>query len=663
MIDKNNKESTIDWRVLWHVHTKCALALTLLCAGTAQAASAYSREDLRHLADLSLEELMNESITSVSKKDQKLGDAAAAITVISAEDLRRSGATQLVDALRLVPGMNVGAYNANQWAVSARGFNNVYANKLLVLIDGRTVYTPLFSGVFWDLQQPMLEDIERIEVIRGPGATVWGANAVNGVINIITRNAAATQGELAYAGAGDRMRALAGARHGGQWGEHTAYRAFATYRHNEEFLFADGNAAHDHWRTWSSGFRIDHDAGAQRLTWQGDITSADSDTHSAYDLNVLGRWNGSFIADSSAELQVYYDRVYRNDQQTILNATDTFDVSLQQQWPLSDVHDLVWGGGYRLISNRLEPRSAMAQIWRRKVSQHVANAFVQDEFTLIPEHLSITGGIKLEHNDFTGSELAPSLRATYKPTYEQTLWAAVSRAFRTPSVLESTDAIALVIAAPLVASGGLYLPVLVGNDAIKSETLWAYEAGYRIQPMPRFSLDISGYYNHYDRISSIGPLRRLVPGSPIGIAEYAWSNTLRGETYGGELEAKYSPDERWRLTATYALLIVDLHGSTAEDNYQRTLSAPKHQVNLGVSHQLDARIGTDLQIRYVSAIEQVPSYLTADLQITYRLSDRLDVSLAGRNLLDGRHVEQKPLPNLVSSEVPRDLYLKLRAVF
>jgi len=310
------------------------------------------------LADLSLEQLLNESVTSVSKREQKLSDAPAAIAVVSHDDIQRSGVTTIADALRLVPGLQVAAIDAGNWAISARGFNSQFANKLLVMIDGRTVYSPLFSGVYWDAQQMLLEDVDRIEVIRGPGATVWGANAVNGVINIVSKSAQDTQGGLVYGGGGNVHLALGGARYGGQISESTFYRVYGTYQLNDDFRLANGQPAHDGWDLGKGGFRIDHLSGSEgHLTWQADGYAgrlADL-TGTLEGFNTLGRWTQRFSDRSSYEAQAYLDHTYRNDALAEVSL-DTVDLTIQQTFGLGERHDLIWGAGYRFINSRLHRR-------------------------------------------------------------------------------------------------------------------------------------------------------------------------------------------------------------------------------------------------------------------------------------------------------------------
>ncbi|HVT36573.1 MAG TPA: TonB-dependent receptor plug domain-containing protein, partial [Nevskiaceae bacterium] len=308
--------------------------MLLLCAALAPAArgaQAAAAEDAHALGELSIEQLMNITVTSVAKKAENLIDAAAAVTALSADDLRRSGAGSVAEALRMVPGMDVAAVDASQWAISARGFNELYANNLLVLVDGRAVYTPVFAGTYWDLQQSMLQDLDRIETIRGPGGTLWGANAVNGVINVVSRSAQDTQGTLQY-GSGGTLKQDAGARYGGSIGDDTWYRVFGSYRHSGDFPLADGSPAGDRWSGTQGGFRLDRDAGGQHFTWQGDATRSDLDdgNSDAYNLNTLVRWKRGSAGDGSVELQAYYDRTHRNDTARARTTLDTADVAFQQ---------------------------------------------------------------------------------------------------------------------------------------------------------------------------------------------------------------------------------------------------------------------------------------------------------------------------------------------
>jgi iron complex outermembrane receptor protein len=616
----------------------------------------------KNLADLSMEELMNETVTSVSKKEQKLSDAAAAISVLTNEDLRRSGATSLVDALRLVPGMNVASTNSAQTAVSARGFNNLYANKLLVLVDGRSVYSPVFSGVFWEQQLVMLDDVDRIEVIRGPGATVWGANAVNGVINVVTRDARDTQGTLLYGGGGDVQQTLAGARHGGRIGEHTYYRVYANEQSRDDYLLAKGASAHDNWSSQQGGFRLDHHpTDDTQATWQSEVTTTDfaDPAADAYNVNTLGRWTRDGSDRSGVEVQAYYDRNHRADPLSSSSTVDTLDFTLQHRFGLGERNDVIWGLGYRFIDGRISATNPAVMVPDPAFRQHVFSAFVQDEITLVPDKLTLTLGTKLEHNDYTGFEVQPSVHLVFKPTEKQTLWASVSRAVRTPSVLEAGTAYNIIYGAPVFDSlGNAYLPTLVGNPDVSAERLWAYELGWRIQPTSRVSVDVALFYNDYQDLMTIGNDPRLVPGIPIGTAEYSWTNESSGRTYGGEASVTVAPTDTWRLTAAYSLLVARIQG-TQPGAEASERSSPKNQISLRSAYDFNKHWSLDGQLRYVDSIQGVPAYLTADLRLSYRPNDHLEYALVGQNLLDPSHPEQAATPFVLASEVPRGFYAKI----
>lgn len=620
----------------------------------------------RELGDLSLEELLNESVTSVSKREQKLGDVAAAITVLSNDDLRRSGVTTIADALRLVPGMSVGSVNASQWAVSARGFNNLYANKLLVLIDGRTVYTPLFAGVYWDLHQPMLEDVDRIEVIRGPGATVWGANAVNGVINVATRSARDTQGTFIYGGGGWELEGLGGARHGGRIGENTYYRAFASVEANDGFTLANGQPAGDDWHRWVGGFRLDHYTNeSTHLTWQADIatTTLDNGASDARNINTLGRWTRELGERSSLEAQFYFDRVDRHEVARVASRLNTLDFELQHTIGLGDRHDVIWGAGYRSIDLRLRETTPLLVVSNDHVKLNLFSAFVQDEFRIVPNKFAVTAGFKVEHNDFTGFEVQPSVRAVFKPSESQTWWGAVSRAVRTPSALEGKDVFGGAFQPPIVGpDGGLYLIGVRGNANPESEVLWAHEVGWRIQPARNVSVDLALFYNRYSGLIELGGVARFVPGEPFGVAEMPFQNLSSTNTYGGEITLQVSPTSHWKLSASHSVLIEDGGNGQPSGPYD-----PKHQTVLRSSHDLGAKFTTDVQLRRVGAFEArssflwepIPAYTAVDLRLTYRPAASLEIAVVGQNLLDDQHREQGMTIYAINSEVPRRLFGKI----
>jgi iron complex outermembrane recepter protein len=643
---------------------KNARALSLLLATLMGAPLQAADRSTQALADLSLEELMNMSVTSVSKKHEKLSDAAAAIFVLSNDDLRRSGTTSVADALRLVPGLQVAAIDSSDWAISARGFNSQFANKLLVMIDGRTVYSPLFSGVFWDAQQMLLDDLDRIEVIRGPGATVWGANAVNGVISILSKSARETQGDFLYGGGGSLHQWLGGGRHGGTTGDGNYYRVYVTDQRTRDFRYANGQPAGDNWRLTKGGFRVDHytkDDG--HLTWQGDAYTGDlaNRTGDLHGGNLLGRWTNTRSERSSYEVQAFLDRSYRNDS-LAKGSVDTGDLSFQHTSGLGERNDIIWGLGYRFTRTLLDRANSPAlTIQDHNIPLHLFSAFAQDEIKIVPDQLTFTVGTKIEHNDFTGFEVQPSARVVFKPTEKQTAWAAVSRAVRTPSETEGKELITFALGAPEFIPGGgpfPYVPILVSNSTLRSEVLWAYELGYRVQPSRRVSLDGSVFYNDYRHLTG-HVVTAVIPGAPFGTIVTAPANTLRSQSYGGEAVLTVSASDSWRLSASYSRLQLQVQEKSVIDTEAHDKNAPTHQAVVRSAHELGHHASLDVQLRYVDKIRDVPSYLTADVRLAWRPTTRVELSLAGENLLDNRHPEQASLIGAPTIEVPRSFHGKV----
>jgi iron complex outermembrane receptor protein len=610
------------------------------------------------LAHLSLEELMNFEVTSVSRRTEKLSEAPAAISVITGDELRRSGVTSVPEALRLVPGMEVARLDAHNWAISARGFNDLFANKLLVLMDGRSVYTPLFSGVYWDVQDTLLEDIDRIEVIRGPGATLWGANAVNGVINIITRPAKDTQGLLLLGGGGTEEQGLAGVRYGGQLGDSAYYRVYAKYFNRDDQVLPDGNDANDRWNMERAGFRIDWDASTENhFTLQGDLYSgrlnqtyflpatnapAFAETNASKlnvsGGNVLGRWSHAFSESSDLKLQVYYDRTVRHG--PVLNEDrDTLDLDLQHRFLLGERHDLVWGAGYRASSDEIDNTYAIAFNPDQRTSQ-LFSLFAQDEITLIHERLRLTLGSKFEHNDFTGFEYQPGGRLSWTPTDRQTIWASVSRAVRSPSRAEDDIRLRQMTPAPGVHA------LLTGDRRFDSEELLAYEAGYRWRPLDSVSLDVAAFYHDYDQLRSLEP-GGVVPGPPFTVIATA-GNGLHGETYGVEFAPGWQVTDWWRLQAAYTFLQMQLHhgaGSGDTTSERDEGRSPHHQFSLRSLLNLPHNVELDSTVRYVDSLPdfQIPGYVVIDVRLAWRPFKDFEVAIVGQNLLDDRHPEFQSL--------------------
>ncbi|HKL82321.1 MAG TPA: TonB-dependent receptor plug domain-containing protein, partial [Desulfobacter sp.] len=413
----------------------------------------------KDIFELSMEELMDIEVTSVAKKSQNLSNSATAIHVITNEDIKRSGVTNIPDALRMVPGITVARIDANKWAVSARGFAGRFANALLVLIDGRSVYTPAFSGVYWEVSDVLLEDVDRIEVIRGPGATVWGANAVNGVINIITKHAGDTQGGYVALGSGNHENVISSVRYGDALGQDTFWRFYAKHQSRDEFTLASGSDAGDAWTKTQAGFRLDSMLSSRdSLTIQGDIYEADIDqtlllaglTPPSYltstpvetDIkgwNLLSRWKRTLSPDSDFTLQVYYDG---KNQAEDINESDrnTFDIDATHRFALGAWNDIVWGIRYRYTRDRFS-ESYIVSIDPTEEEDHLFSGFIQDEISLADDAVKLTFGSKLEYNEYSHMEIQPTIRALWKVNNEHKVWGAISRAVRTPSRFESNGEI------------------------------------------------------------------------------------------------------------------------------------------------------------------------------------------------------------------------------
>lgn len=584
------------------------------------------------LKKLSVEELMDIEVTSVSRRPQRLSETASAIQVITQEDIRRFGATRLPEALRLASNLEIAQIDSSRWAISARGFNSTASNKLLVLIDGRRVYTTLFAGVFWDVQDTLMEDIERIEVISGPGATQWGSNAVNGVINVITKNSEGTQGALLEGGGGTELLGFGGMRYGGALTPNLHYRVYGKYFDRGSTRLPNGQDADDDWRMGQGGFRMDWDVSETNLiTVQGDyydgrIDRMDADDTAVSGGNVLGRWSHRISEDSALKLQVYFDRTHRNIPGQFAEDLDTYDVEFQHRFPLGERHDIVWGLGYRLINDDVG-NSAQLAFLPAQVSRQWFSAFGQDEIALAKDRLHVTLGMKIEHNDYTGFEFQPSGRLAWRLSEQQTLWAAISRAVRTPSRIDREF---------FVPGSPPFL--LAGGPDFDSETLLAYELGYRVQPLPPLSFSLSAFYNDYDNIRS---LEQADPPLPFPLVI---GNGLEGKSYGAELTANYQVTDWWWLRAGYTELRIDLHpkpGSTDTTSGAAESHDPNHLFSLRSSWDLPGHWELDAAFRYVSRIDnqQVPAYEELDVRLGWQPIPGLEFSIVGQNLLHDHHAE------------------------
>ncbi len=674
----------------------CIGLTTAVLAGSS---SAWTKEvsapalPLAALKQMTLEDLMSIKVTSVSKKEEPLSLAASAVAVISGDDIRRSGVTTLPDALRLAPGVHVGRVDSHQWAVGVRGFNDTFAQNLLVLMDGRSVYTPLFSGVFWQAQDTMLEDLDRIEVIRGPGSTIWGANAVNGVINIVSKPAKETQGGLIAGGGGVPQFGNFGVRYGDKVGANTFFRVYGKCQDFDRFDLVGGGAADDAWRRGQGGFRLDHQAsGMDLFTIQGDVVDLRADQRSpqvsfaplragATDThwnqvggNLLGRWSHTNTAESELVVQTYFD--YSQIKWPVLSENRrTYDLDIRHRFPLGERQDVVWGGGVRASDSHLQG-STTVTINNPAQHEYILNVFLQDEITLAPDRLRLVLGTKLEHNDYTGLEFEPGVRLAWTPHARQTIWASVARAVRTPSRLERggrTLVTALPPSPPLNP-----FPTLLsvqGHANFNSEKLIAYELGYRFQPHPLLAVDAAAFCNVYDRVRAYDNRfdYSKLPAY-MEIVQVAANNT-DGLTYGAEVSASWQAATSWRLQASYSLLRMDVteHSSTGpvpkvNNDY------PEHMLSLNSSVDLSSHLELDFWVRYLSGLSEpgflfpgqtnadprIPGYMTLDLRLAWRPTPRVEWSLVGQNLLEASHREYDP--SFVSTqitEVPRGVMVKL----
>ncbi|MCC6486485.1 MAG: TonB-dependent receptor, partial [Candidatus Hydrogenedentes bacterium] len=627
------------------------------------------------LTEMGLQDLMNLRVTSVSKKSEQLGDAPAAIYVLTQEDIRRSGATTIPDLLRTVPGLSVARVDSSSWSVTARGFGGVFANKLLVLVDGRSVYTNLYSGVYWENLNLVMEDIERVEIIRGPGGTLWGANAVNGVINIITKSAGATQGGLLTAGAGTEDRGFGALRYGGQMGRDAYYRAYLGYGRHDEGPRPSGAEGNDDWDSGFGGFRIDlTPEGDDSFTLLANLYGSRTDymidvpirippfamRRDGYDDyaggNVVALWRRQPSEDSELQLQAYYD-YFESNGISIQQSAHTIDLDFQQRSRLGHRHELMWGLGLRHVADSIDG-TATVTLDPGNSRTSTISGFVQDEISFWENRLNLTLGIKLEYNDVTELEFQPNALLVWTPNDRHTLWASVSRAIRSPSRVERAMRLESYTFRRVVAS-------YYGNPDLDSEYLLAFEAGYRVQLSEEVALDIAAFCNRYDDLRT-GELRRPfleVRPLPTHLAiPIAGDSNMDGYTYGVEVALDWQPAEWWRVRAGYTYFeadlsvhprTVDLISAGVEDDTPEQQYFMQHRFDLPHHTEIDATL------RYVDSIDafSLDGYVTMDIRLGWHPRENLEVSLAGQNLFDGTHKEYDTsfLPSL-PTEVERGVY-------
>jgi len=635
-------------------------AIALVSASLALPGQTPSPPDL---TQISLEDLMNIQVTSVSKKAQSISKVASAVYVIEAEDVRRSGATNIPDLLRTVPGVNVAQIDAHTWAISIRGFNERFTRSVLVLIDGRTVYSPLSGGVNWDQQNVPLEDIDRIEVIRGPGGTVWGANAVNGVINITTRSAAATKGGLIRVGGGSQQSAGGLAQYGSAVGN-GAYRVSEDYSHEGNGVTAEGQEADDGWHTLHGAIRTDWTLSPRdTLTVEGDISSVVGGQTAGSPISpnllvtgvhddlvvvdaqdVLSRWNRVLSAGSDFSLQIYFDRYNRLDS-GFREIRDTVDVDFHHHVKLGSRNDIVWGLGYRVTSDNLNGSAGGNQITYTppRSTDSLFSGFIQDELRLT-NSLSVTFGSKLEHNAYTGVEFEPSAQLAWQPTDRQEVWISVARAIRQPT---RTDVGVDANYAFQMPGGGAGTVVLTGDPHPTTAKLHDYEIGYRVQPNKKVSVDVSTFLSYYHNLLTVEPQSPFFSSTPVPqlVVPEAFGTLANARSFGGEIASNWRVTSRWKIVSGYSLVRIKVGLDPSSEDVTADASAnatPEHQFQVRSSLNLTRNTDLDSSLSYVSALRGLaatPGYERFDTRLAQRLGNHVEISLVGQNLLSGRHAE------------------------
>ena len=654
-------------------------------------------QDMNDILEMDLLQLMQMDVvvTSVSKRPQKLHETASAIYVVTQEDIRRTGAVNLMEALRIVPGVLVSKINQNRYAVSVRGFNRGFgSDKLLVLIDGRSVYSPVGSGinkgVRWVVQDVVLEDVERIEVIRGPGAALWGSNAVAGVINIITKSAAETQGVLASAGGGTEERAFGTLRYGGKLGKDFSYRVYGKYRDRDEGKLVNDTDSFDGKQMGQFGFRSDWQVNSRdHLTMQGDYYNLDTeldlprrfvsltagsppfkskDTNRG--ANFLSRWTRDLGDSSSFQFQVYYDRVESENGLPFRSKGDQVDLEFQHNFLIGERQNFSWGWDYRFVEFQFSDESDIVRA-PFETSSHLAGFFVHDEITIIPNRWNVIIGSKFEHNEYSGFEYQPNIRTVWTPHPNHTFWGAVSRAVRIPNALEEEGAFDRV-SVPLPTFPFTLLIREQNDGRTEAEELLAFEAGYKLKlPSKKINFDITGFLFNYDNLIEQvnGPtFFEAVPGPAHLVSLVINDNALQGEVYGVELSGEWQVLENWKLSGSYSFSMADLNPITTSPLNDGGVGLtpdlavegePDNIFNIRSYHNLPYDLELDAMFYYVTENvgRNIPSYSRLDLRLGWKPTKKVELSLVGQNLLDETHPELSEGIEQ-DSETERSFYVK-----
>jgi iron complex outermembrane receptor protein len=663
---------------------RAAIIILLVLEGLVNTSFAAAQQDQANgepLKQLSLADLGNVEVTTASKEPEEVWKTPAAVFVITQDAIRRSGATSIPEVLRLAPGVEVAQVDSDHWSVGIRGFGAVLASKLLVLIDGRSVYTPLFAGVYWQAQATPLEDIERIEVIRGPGGTIWGANAVDGIINIITKSAKDTHGGLASLGGGNVDQGTSGFRYGDANGRGFNYRVYGM-GFDRGGGFHPAGTSFDEWRMGQAGFRTDWDEGARdTLTFQGDIydegvgeattyalysPSTQVNTYGTADLtggNLLGRWKRVVNQGSDFQLQAYFDRTNHFEPE-FGETRDTFDVDFLDHLTLPGQQNFLWGLGARVSPSNLIQRVPSIDFLPQHRTDLIYSGFVQDEIAFFDHRLSVTVGTKLEHNNYTGFEVQPSGRVLWNRSPRESFWGSVTRAVRTPSRLD-TD-VELTDYAGTSSGLPVYLRVN-GNPQFRSEELIAYETGYRRLVTPHCYVDVALFYNNYDDLYSFqvgAPFLETSPAPAHAVIPLLTSNGIQGNTKGFEVSPDWKPVNGWELRASYSYLDMELKNKESSNDPTSVAgyegSSPRHQLVVRSFVNLPKKMEFDQTYRYVSALpaQTVGGYQTMDTRFGWHMTPELELSVGGQNLLQPHFAQFGGDPG-GPVEVKRSAYAKL----
>jgi iron complex outermembrane receptor protein len=637
------------------------------------------------LSNISLDTLASAEITSVSRRAEKLELAAAAVFVITPEDIRRSGLASIPELLRMVPGLTVAQIDASKWAITARGFDERLADKLLVLIDGRTAFDPLSSGVYWDVQDTIVEDIERIEVIRGPGATLWGANAVNGVVNIITKKAKDTQDGLITGGGGSQGGELGAVRYGGKLGDRGYYRIFTKYIRQSAFTDPQGKEAADDWHLLHGGFRTDWVlSGRDDLTIEGDMYKGNAgqsvpgllslappavgifdDRTNMSGGNLLGRWHRASSGRVDTTFQMYFETADRNEARLLKEFRHTIDLDFEQQVRLGESNELVWGGDYRYATDSTAGTLNLSFNPAAR-STNLYGAYVQDEIMLVPDRLKVTIGSKLEHNYYSGFAVQPTVRAlwTIRPRYA--IWMAISRASENSSRFDADirvnhDAFA-------GANGVTTLDSDFGTHHLPPENVTAYELGQRGRVGKWLTIDLATFYNHYTERHTHEPGLPFFETSPpplhLVLPSHTMSN-ISGETHGLEAFSQWRITNFWNISAGYTLFEIHLHASQSSQDFTTARgsegSSPRHAFQIRSQLNLPHKLEFDDAVYYVSSFPglQLPNYARVDVRLGWHATEHLEASIGVQNLLDPRHFEFDSGDFVQATQVGRNAYGKL----